>query len=581
MPFDTMTMAAVVDEVNSATSGGRIQRIIQSSLASVGIAIYSGGTEQWLLLSADAQRARVHLSSLRLTKAFDTPSAFVMLLRKYLEGARVANVTQTAGERIFHLACRRGDHQPRLVAEVMGKHSNVILVDESNRVLGALKTITLRLSRVRPIMPGEPYRPPPVQERDSTLYPPGPRVNPYLDASSFGALLAGVPSGTVLRNALLGILPGGSPFLADQIALRAGSTPTAAVEAVDLAAIAKAAGQFFALYETRTWRPCTFSNQRGRIDVAPYIPVGMSDLQERPSMSLAVELSLGGDESRDRLGPARAAVLADLARLQRAADRKLTSLQQGLEASEDAETVMQWGQLVLAYQHAIVPRSTQLVIPELDVTIPLDPRLTPLENAERLFRRYRKLRDARKRLPALLAATEAQVARLQDAAVFAGLATSEADLRDLRNTLSPARQPAGTKHAKTANTRKRVPAGPARFSFDSYTALVGRNAQENEDVTFRLARRDDLWLHVRERTGAHVVLQSRSGEAPPEVVEHAARLAAYFSEGRSDTRVDVDVTLVRSVRKIPGGPPGRVTYRNFRTVRVEPGIAPWRAQPKK
>jgi predicted ribosome quality control (RQC) complex YloA/Tae2 family protein len=170
----------------------------------------------------------------------------------------------------------------------------------------------------------------------------------------------------------------------------------------------------------------------------------------------------------------------------------------------------------------------------------------------------------------MIAEAEAEAARLADLAVFARLATVEADLRALRSTIHPERTQAQSKKPKRDKRR-----GPARFRHDGYTVLVGRNAQENEEVTFRLAGRDDVWLHVRERTGAHVAVQGGRGSVPPEVVESAARLAAYFSEARSESRVDVDVTAVRNVRKIPGGPPGRVTYRNFQTLRVEPGIEDW------
>jgi predicted ribosome quality control (RQC) complex YloA/Tae2 family protein len=548
----------------------------------VGLAIYRE-TERWLLVSADARQARLHLAGDRLAKAFASPSAFVMLLRKHLNGARISGLTQIPYERIAVLDCRRVDNETRLVVEIMGKHSNVILVDSSGRILGALKTITKRLSRVRPIIPGAAYETPPVQERDLTLFGPGPRIDPCTDSGTFRATLAAAAPEALLSEDLLGLLPGASPFLVEQIAFRAGLSPTARLQEIDVEAVTSASAELYTLYETRAWEPCTFTNRRGRLDVAPFIPVAMSDLRQTESISVAVERALGGGESEDPIGPARLALLAELEREQRTMERKRDSLGRGLEAAQAAEGVMEWGQLVLAYQHAIVHGSDRLDIPELGVTVPLDPRLTAAENAERLFRRYRKLRDAQKRLPALLAATDAEVARLGDAAIFARLATSEADLRDLRASLvdpDPTSAPHDhqSRRGKTGKTKSKAEKrrGPARYSLDGYVALVGRSARENEEVTFHLARRDDLWLHARERTGAHVVLQSTGGPAPPQVVEQAGQLAAYFSEGRLENRVDVDVTLVRNVRKIPGGPPGRVTYRNFDTLHVRPTRQGWR-----
>jgi predicted ribosome quality control (RQC) complex YloA/Tae2 family protein len=246
---------------------------------------------------------------------------------------------------------------------------------------------------------------------------------------------------------------------------------------------------------------------------------------------------------------------------------------------------MEQGQLVLTYAHRIAEKSLQgrwsdtLDVPELGVTIPLDPRLNPADNAAKLFHRYKKLRDARRRIPLLIAETEREAARLDDLVSFAHLAQTEADLRDLRHEFNP---PVKRGHGSTASTRtttKRkgpVSRAPSRYRWgESVTAIVGRNARENDEVTFRLARRDDLWLHARERTGAHVILEAPRNSPGAEAVEAAAQLAAYFSDAREDAWVDVDTTAVKHVRKVPGGAPGRVTYREARTIRVRPALSGW------
>ncbi|GAC1401113.1 MAG: hypothetical protein NVSMB52_14900 [Chloroflexota bacterium] len=230
---------------------------------------------------------------------------------------------------------------------------------------------------------------------------------------------------------------------------------------------------------------------------------------------------------------------------------------------------MAYGQLIQAYQHAVTPGATDLHIPELDVSIPLDPLLTPQANAERNFRRYHKLRDAKRRIPHLLTAAREDEERLSELEVFARLADSEGTLRDL------VQEVIGKEEQNGPPRKREKKRGPLRYTYGAYTLLVGRNARENEELTFRMARRDDLWLHARDRTGAHVVLQGAGSDPGETILLLAARVAAYFSEGRKDTRVDVDVVTVRDVRKIPGGPPGRVTFRNARTVRVEPGVDDW------
>ena len=569
MPFDALAMAAVTDDLRTAMAGGRIQRIIQPSAAAVAFAVYHQGTQTWLLLSADTRYARVQVAEERLAKAFATPSMFVMLLRKHLEGARILDPEQPPRERVLRLPCQAGPITLTLVVEVMGKHSNIVLVGEDGAILGAVKLVPNRLSRVRPILVGLRYEPPPPQPRNEALYPPGPRVDPMLAPEQCRSLLETIAAGVSPSTALQGLLPGASPFLVEQIVRKAGGTGAQSVHEVGISNLLASANHFYGMYQTRAWRPSIFTDSRGRRDFAPYEPLDMDNLLCCTAMSQAIERCLGQTESRDSLGSARKVVLDQVNRAAEIVRRRIESMREGLAATAQSESVMQQGQLVQAYQHAVQEGSSKLVIPELDVTIALDPLLSPNDNAERLFRRYRKLRDAGKKLPELLKQAETEAARLSDLAAFGLLAESEADLRALRDEVST--EPPRPLKAKARPRKKR---GPARFSWSGVTALVGRNARENEEVTFHLARRDDLWLHVRERTGAHVIVQG-GADLPDEVVAAAAALAAYFSEGRSDSAVDVDVAPVRAVRKIPGGAPGRVTYRDFRTVRVSPSTEGW------
>jgi predicted ribosome quality control (RQC) complex YloA/Tae2 family protein len=320
----------------------------------------------------------------------------------------------------------------------------------------------------------------------------------------------------------------------------------------------------FGLYQTHAWEPSTFLDERRRPDFSPFRPLNVAKLHPQPSFSEAIAVAVEDAESHDALGSVRKEVLTAAERALRAAERRVASLYEGLEAADEAETYMIHGQLVLAYAYSIQPQQDELVLPEMEMVIALDPMLSPAANAERLFRRYRKLRDARERIPQLLQTAEVEVERLRDLVAFAHIAGSEGDLRALLADLRP----------EPGEGKKTLRRGPPRYVLGEFTAIVGRNARENEEVTFRLAGRSDLWLHARERTGAHVVLQG-PGEPDEATVTAAAELAAHFSEARNDTAVDVAVAPVRDVRKIPGGPPGRVTYRNARTVRVRPELGSW------
>ncbi|HEX8919423.1 MAG TPA: NFACT family protein [Chloroflexota bacterium] len=573
MPFDSLAMAAVADELRDTLLSGRIQKIIQPSESSVAFSVYAHGQGRWLVASADARRARVHLVAGKLAKAFPTPSSFIMLLRKHLEGAHITTVEQMASERVLQITVSSNQSLVKLIVEAMGKHSNVILVSES-RILGALKIVPPHLSRVRPIMVGHEYVPPPPQRRDERLYPPGPRLVPPQDIDQLFRLLSDVPPETEVRSALQGILAGVSPFLSEQIALRGGTTGTSPLGAVPLQALTAAATELYQPLTSRTWYASTFIDQRGRCDFAPYRPLGMNNVQSIGSMSEAIEYCLGQSEERDSLSSSRNALLEQIVRSQRTEQRKLGSLLDGLKAAEGAETLMLQGQMLLAYQHQVKPRATVLDLPELEMSIPLDPAKSAASNAERYFRRYRKLRDARARLPGLIAQTEARLAELEDTATFVRLASSEADLSALRRESKQ-----DESAVREARGKPKSPArGPLRFLHGEDLALVGRSARQNDELTFRLAGRNDIWLHARQRTGAHVILQQNSQPATDEAITRAAALAAYYSEGRTDTAVDVDVTQVRHVRKISGSAPGRVTYSHFRTFRVTPDASSWNRQ---
>jgi predicted ribosome quality control (RQC) complex YloA/Tae2 family protein len=565
MPFDMFAMAAMTDEVNERAAGGQVQRIVQSGPASVGLGVYAHGEQHWLLLSADARCARVSLAPERLAKAFPTPSPFIMLLRKHLEGRRLSRADQMPGERVLTMPIG-GDEPIRLVAEIMGKHSNILLVDANERILGALKVVPPRQSRVRPVLPGQAYQPPPRRDRDSEVFPPGPRLDPAVDPEAALSILQSAPGDTPVRGALLGLLLGASPFLADQIAYRAGVEPESPVDAIALDRVVAEAAELYHLLGDRQWQPSTFIDIRARLDFAPYAPLKMRETTRTGRMSEAVEQVLGGAENRDPLSAPRSTLVREVERARRAAERRVTSMREGLQASAEAGEARTRGQLILAYSHAIEPGAAILSIPDMGMEIPLDPALPPQGNAERAFRRYTKLRDAAVRLPGLIAEAEQEAARLADLEVFARLADTEGALRDLQ------REIAGDRGERPA--RKPAKRGPLRYRRGTFEAMVGRNARENEEVTFRLAGKDDLWLHARERTGAHVVL--RQGlSAPDEVVAAAAALAGYYSESRSDSRVPVDIAPPRTVRKIPGGPPGRVSYRNERTLVVEPTMDGW------
>jgi hypothetical protein len=287
MPFDILALAAVTDELQ-ATVGGQVQRIIQPSAASIALAVYAHRTQRWLLTSVDARYARVHLSTQRLAKAFATPSSFVMLLRKHLEGRRIGAIDQTPHERVLTVRFRGHDQEILLIAELMGKHSNLILLDANRRILGAIKAVPPSQSRVRPVLPGREYAAPPVRGRDERLYPGGDRLDPVAGPEHCTQLLDALPSGTPAIEALLGLLPGCSPFMAGQMVRRAGVSAAKPQHGAWGESLVRAAQTLYQLPRTQSWEPCTFTSESGRKDFAPYLPLGVDQIAAAPSLSEAI-----------------------------------------------------------------------------------------------------------------------------------------------------------------------------------------------------------------------------------------------------------------------------------------------------
>ncbi len=593
MAYDAATTAAVAAELRERLRGGRVDKIIQPSDYAVALLLRAGGANHWLLLSAHPQHARVALTARRMAKAFDEPSPFVMLLRKHLEGAHLDDAVQVGRDRIVRLALRGRAARLTLVAEVMGKHSNVILVDDQDTILGAVKRITPELSRHRAVLPRHPYLPPPAQmqppPRDDQV-----KLDPFAATiDEFLGALRARPDDAPLSTALVDVLAGVSPQLAREVAYRlAGATALALHDVGDRAGAALDLVR--ALLEPPQWEPSIVRRDGKLLGWAAYplLQHGVEP-QRYDTISQVLDEVYSGLESGDALGSVREGLRAAIAGHRTRAARKAASLRAGLRDPAEIDRLRLEGEMVLAFAHEIAPGARELRVPDaLDgemLVVALDPTLTPPENAQALFARYRKARDAAAKVPALLEEAEDDVAFLDAASLFVEQAESAQALKEVKDDLiaagfnlpgekarAPQKAPKGKggKHHPGGREAPQKTAAPAlRFSTpDGLDVLVGRSARQNETVTFQMASSGDLWFHVRGMPGSHVVLKT-GGRTPPDTsVEQAAELAAYYSRGRGSTTVPVDVVPARNVRRIKGGKPGLVRISGETTLNVRPRV---------
>jgi predicted ribosome quality control (RQC) complex YloA/Tae2 family protein len=570
MYFDALSAACIADELIERLLGGRVQQVVQPDDLSVGLEVYAERERHYLILSAHAQFGRVGLVSYKLRRGVDKETGLLVLLRKYVRGARLCEVHQPPWERLVRFAFEHPEWgRTDLYAEVMGRHANVILVGPPRRILDAVKHIGPHLSR-RVVLPGRPYTPPPPQEKlppdDLTEY----RLQQILEAQA--------PDAQVWR-ALVANLCGTSPLLAREVVYRALGQPRARVEQVSrLSSLLEALGVLLEPVAEGGWQPSMVRDAEGQVAVfAPYPVTHRGEPEPVPSLSAAMEAYVADQASADPYAAAKRRLHEAIQRARGRLERRREAIQEDTPDPQQADQWRAWGEWLLAFAHQVERGAEQFVAEPGDgstLTIPLDPQLSAVENAQAYFARYRKAQRAADEAPARLREVQVALDHLDQLATDLNLAANRPEIEEVRVAL----QDAGHLRARQG-ARARTPAPRARplrvESSAGWLIWVGRSSRQNDELTFKRARSDDWWLHARGVPGAHVIVrgegQARAGEElPPATLQRAAELAAYYSQARDEASVPVDVTRRRYVRRISGAAPGLVTYTHEQTLRVAP-----------
>jgi predicted ribosome quality control (RQC) complex YloA/Tae2 family protein len=577
MYFDTLTLAAVVDELRAALSGGRIQRAILANQLSIALEVYAQRRRHNLILSAHPQFARVHLSASRPSRGIEGEPPLLLLLRKYVVGGHIIAVEQPELERVVVLSIAKGpgvrnlvpydatgedeavfdedDETLRcdLVAEVMERRSNIVLVNDDNVVMESIRHVTPLMSR-RPIQPREPYELPPRQEK---------RDPRHATAEGIATLLDEAP-GKDLAQALVSAYRGLSPQAAREVAYRCGGR-------VDAPLVAGLPWENIAMtlrsLWSEPWQPCLARTDAGvPLAYAPYLLAQYAHVEPQPSMSAVLETFYTNREPITAHRQRRNALTEQLRDVRDRLENQRRQLEGEMEQARQLEHLRWEGEMIYAFMHTVQPRQAALEVE--GQSIALDPGLSPVENAQARFRAYDKSKSALANVPERLAEVEARLAGLDQLMALLELADGYEQIEEI------GREAVEHGYLKASNRKmkgRRLP--PLRIeSSDGFTMYVGRSAGQNEQVTFKLSAPDDLWLHARNIPGAHVIIKSGGREVPETTLREAAALAAGFSKGRSEAAVDVEVAHRRHVRRVPGGPPGLVTYRAEQTVRVAPRL---------
>ena len=588
MTFDALTMHAVRDQLETSLLSGLVEKVVPLADLEVGLRIHSRHRDFNLLISADPQAARVHLVEGTLRRLSDEVTPFHLLLRKYVRDGRIVAISQPALERVMRLDVeKRQDDgsitRSSLIIEIMGRHSNVILVGVDGQILDAIKRVPPSLSRLRPVLPHLLYSPPPPTDK---LNPMSPILGRQLAAAARQSAPSS-PLWRLLQEAVAGL----GPLSAREVAYRALGDAAAQLSAIrSWEPVVERLQELLQPLESREWSPSVVLEGETVLHYAPF-PITQfpgSRVERVESISLAVERAYA-DRLRLRpgealRGPLRASIEARLERVR----RREESLRNALARGEKAEELKLKGQAILASMSRIQPGDAELMWEGQRIS--LDPRLSPSDNAQRYFRDYAKARDAVREVPALLESARLEREYLEQMLTMAELADGEVELRALARELAEASQEgsggvasgegARPKREQKArrDSRKKVeqPAGTFKrlTSSEGHTILVGGSARGNERVTFDLASGNDLWFHARGVPGAHVILKVGSSTPSERALLEAAGVAALRSQARGSGKVLVDYTPQRYVKKVKGGPHGLVTYSNERTVRVDATAKP-------
>lgn len=550
MFFDALALAAVVQEIRAHALGGRVQSAVQPDPLTVALELYAGQARHDLVLSAQASHPRVHFASEKPRRGTEVPSPLLLQLRKLLVGARLTDAHQPAWERILHLRFERGGETLTLIAELMGKHSNIVLVAADGVILECVKRVGPDVNRYRVVLPRRAYVPPPAQNRVPL---------PQWDEEQLARLLGGRGDMPVER-ALVGAVRGLSPLTAREALARAGGA--------DPTRLLRALRELFAPVETGGWSPSVGFQGGAVIAYAPYELTHLGDWKPVPSISAAVETYRAVQETADPYAAARASVRQLLDDAAKTVARRRQALEREMPPADEVNRLLECGQVLLAHLGEIRQGQPRVALPGLSgerITIDLNPEETPLENAQRYFKAYQKARAALEEVPQRLESLAAEEAYLAQLGADLALAASRPEIDEVAAALAEAGY---VRERPPARSRPPTAKPLALRSPDGFTVLVGRNSRQNEEVTFKMADPDDVWLHARGLPGAHVVIRSGGRAVPQATLEFAACLAAYHSSARGDHSVQVDWTPRKHVRRLPGGRPGMVQYSHEQSIFV-------------
>ncbi|MBO5055181.1 MAG: NFACT family protein [Lachnospiraceae bacterium] len=578
MAFDGITVAAVVKELKESLTGGRIYKIAQPENDELLLTIKtSDGGQKRLLISAGASLPLIYLTENNKPSPMTAPG-FCMLLRKHLQNGRITDITQPGLERIIHIHVEHlnemGDLcKKALVIEIMGKHSNIIFINDENMIIDSIKHISGMVSSVREVLPGRPYFIPLTQDKENPL---------SVSEESFCVTITAksMPAFKAIYSSYTGL----SPVIAHEICTRAdidGDTSTAAFKetADGEKMLHKLYVSFTGIMEkvkSGCFNPSIIYENGAPIEFAaiPLISYSGSETKEFSSVSALLEQYYAQKNQVSRIRQKS----VDLRRIvQTALERNIKKYDLQLRQMKDTEKKDKYkvyGELLNTYGYNVAPGSKSMealnYYTNEMITIPLDPLLSASENAKKYFDKYGKLKRTYEALSTLTLEVKAEIDHLESIQTALDIALQEEDLIQIKEELIES----GYIRRKGGSKKIKITSRPFHYiSGDGYHIYVGKNNFQNDELTFKFASGNDWWFHAKGIPGSHVVVKTNGDELPDATFEDAARLAAHYSKGKEQDKVEVDYTEKKNVKKPGGSKPGFVVYYTNYSMMIDTDIS--------
>lgn len=572
MALDGIVIASLANELNKQFTGARISKIAQPETDELLLTLKNYNGTKRLLLSANASLPLVYMTEKNKQAPLTAPN-FCMLLRKHIANGRILSVTQPDMERILVFTIEHLDdlgdlRQKKLIVELMGKHSNIIFCDDKNMILDSIKHISAQVSSVREVLPGRTYFVPSQQYKTNPL---------ECTAEDFCAVISQKPMS--ICKAIYTSYTGISPLAANEICYRAqldGDAPCASLSEEQLTFLA---AQFLSVTQDirqGIFSPNIIKSGDEPVEFSAIVLHSYSDCTALPydSISTVLETYYAEKNAYTRIRQ-KSADLRHVVNTVLERNRKKYDLQQKqLNDTAKREKYKVYGELIHTYGYQVEEgaksfEALNYYTNEM-IQVPLDPTMTPQENAKKYFDKYGKLKRTCEALSELIEDTKLEIEHLESISTALDIAETEADLSQIKEEMMEC----GYVKHKFTKKKQQQKSKPYHYrSTDGFDIYVGKNNFQNDELTFKFAEGNDWWFHAKGMPGSHVLVKTKTGDLPDRTFEEAGKLAAYYSKGRGNEKVEIDYLQKKNVKKPNKSKPGFVVYYTNYSLTIAPDVS--------